>query len=105
MSSILIFIVTTYNNLEVQGYEEGGDIQENESHLPLLLTAALNGHEAVLKLLLNTGKANADSKDKDGRTALSWAAGNGHEAIVRLLLDTGKVDADSKDKDGWTPLY
>ena len=58
--------------------------------------AAENGHEAVVKLLLATGKVDADSKDKDGRTPLSWAAGEGHEAVVKLLLATGKVDADSE---------
>jgi len=43
-----------------------------------------NGHEAIVKLLLDTGKMDADSKDSDGRTPLSWAARNGHEAIVKL---------------------
>ncbi|RDW58305.1 hypothetical protein BP5796_12235 [Coleophoma crateriformis] len=44
------------------------------------------------------------SKDKNGRTQLSWAAEKGHEDTVRQLLHTGKVDADSKDKNGRTPL-
>ena len=68
--------------------------------------AAENGHEAVVGLLLATGKVDADSKDTlAGWTPLSWAAENGHEAIVRLLLTTGKVDADSKDTlAGQTPL-
>lgn len=47
--------------------------------------AAGGGHEAVVKLLLETGKVNINSKSKDGRTPLSWAAENGHEAIVKLL--------------------
>ena len=52
--------------------------------------AAENGHEAVVKLLLETGKVDADSKDEyDGRTPLSWAAENGHEAVVKLLLKMG----------------
>jgi hypothetical protein len=62
------------------------------------------GVEAVVKLLLDTGKVEADSKDNDGWTPLFWAADNGHEAIVKLLLDTGKVEADSKDEYGRTPL-
>jgi ankyrin repeat protein len=32
----------------------------------LLLWAVLNGHEAVIKLLLDIGKVDADSRDKDG---------------------------------------
>ena len=48
--------------------------------------AAQNGHEAVVKLLLETGKVDVDSKDKGyGQTPLSWAAQNGHEAVVKLL--------------------
>ncbi|KAF2181217.1 ankyrin, partial [Zopfia rhizophila CBS 207.26] len=55
-------------------------------------------------LLLETGKVEVDSKDKDDRTPLSWAAWYGHEAVVKLLLETGKVEMDSKDKDDRTPL-
>jgi hypothetical protein len=62
--------------------------------------AAQNGHEAVVKLLLDTGKVEADFRDKDGQTPLCWAALNGHEAIIKLLLDTDKVDANSRDKYG-----
>jgi ankyrin repeat protein len=51
--------------------------------------AACNGHEAIVKLLLATGKAEIDSKDKNGRTPLSWAEENGYEAVVKLLLDAG----------------
>jgi ankyrin repeat protein len=58
----------------------------------------------VVKLLLETGKVDVDSKDTTGRTPLSWAAGRGHEAVVKLLLETGMVDVDSKDTTGQTPL-
>ncbi|KAH8598548.1 ankyrin repeat-containing domain protein, partial [Bisporella sp. PMI_857] len=52
--------------------------------------AAENGHEAVVKLLLDTSKVDIDSQDyKNSQTPLSWAAENGHEAVVKLLLDTG----------------
>jgi ankyrin repeat protein len=47
--------------------------------------AAENRHEAVVKLLLATGKVDADSKGRDDRTPLSWAAENRHEAVVKLL--------------------
>ena len=66
--------------------------------------AAGNGHEAVAKLLLDSGKVHADSKDSSGRTPLWRAAENGHEAVVKLLLDSSKVHADSKASDGRTPL-
>ncbi|KAF8856795.1 hypothetical protein BDZ45DRAFT_593729 [Acephala macrosclerotiorum] len=54
--------------------------------------AAARGHEAVVKLLLETGKVEADSKDGDGWTPLWWAAENKHEAVIKLLLETNKVD-------------
>ena len=78
------------------------DLQDSYGRAPLSW-AAERGHEAVVKLLLETGKVDVDSKDRYGRTPLSWAADRGHEAVVKLLLETGKVDVDSKDR-GRTPL-
>ncbi|KXX74246.1 Vegetative incompatibility protein HET-E-1, partial [Madurella mycetomatis] len=43
--------------------------------------AAENGHEAVVRLLLDTGKVDIDTRDNMGQTPLSWAARNGHEAV------------------------
>jgi ankyrin repeat protein len=48
----------------------------------------VKGCEAVVKLLLDKG-ADLQSKDKYGRTPLSWAAEKGHEAVVKLLLKKG----------------
>ncbi|RKK65446.1 hypothetical protein BFJ69_g16275 [Fusarium oxysporum] len=66
--------------------------------------AAMRGNEAIVKLLLDTGKVNVNIPDVDGWTPLSWAAVGGHNAIINLLLDTGKVDIDARDENGWTPL-
>ena len=51
---------------------------------PLSL-AVQNGHGAVVKVLLDSGRVDADSEDsiKYGRTPLLWAAANGYEAVVR----------------------
>ena len=81
-----------------------GNEHENMDELYHRRSAAWNRHEAVVKLLLDTGKVNVDSKDGSGRTPLSWAAENGHEAVVKLLLDTGKVEVNSEDVHGRTPL-
>jgi ankyrin repeat protein len=77
----------------------------NPGFTSTMLLASYFGHEAVVKLLLATGKVDVDSKDKDSQTPLWWAAKEGHEAVVKLLLATGKVDVDFKDKLSQTPLW
>jgi ankyrin repeat protein len=62
--------------------------------------AAENGHDAIVKQLLDTSKVDTDSKDNDRRAPLLYAAMNGNEAIVKLLLDTGKVNVESRDEYG-----
>jgi ankyrin repeat protein len=65
--------------------EDEVDSKDIYSRTPLSWAAG-NGHEAVVKLLLATGKADIDSKDSGyGRTPLSWAARYGQEAVVKLL--------------------
>ena len=89
------------------------DLSEGVDHIDLLPPplpllppppASKSGHEAVVKLLLKTGKVDVDSKSNCGRTPLSWAAGAGYEAVVRLLIERDDVEADSKDNNGRTPL-
>ncbi len=46
-------------------------------------------HETVVELLLATYGVDADSKDSDGRSPLSWTAENGDEAIVTLIASNG----------------
>ena len=47
--------------------------------------------------------ADAESRDSDDKTPLSWAAGKGHDTTVKILLDKG-ANADSQEKDDKTPL-
>jgi ankyrin repeat protein len=74
-------------------------IRKNQSLLP---RAAADGHEAVVKLLLEKG-AELETKDKDSQTPLSCAAEMGHKAVVKLLLEKG-AQLETKNKDGYTPL-
>ena len=62
----------------------------------------MNGE--CVRLLLERENVDADSKDNDGRSPLSWAAESEDEPIVRLLLERMDVEADSKDNNGDSPL-
>ncbi|KAK7220776.1 hypothetical protein V2G26_008779 [Clonostachys chloroleuca] len=57
-------------------------------------------------MLLNTGRADVNSRDNNGRTPLSWAAGSPKSLFtVSMLLNTGRVDINSRDDNGRTPLW
>jgi ankyrin repeat protein len=58
--------------------------------------AAKRGHEVIVRLLLEAGHVDLDSKRGGNRTPLSWAAGLGYEGIVQLLLETDQVKVDSQ---------
>lgn len=77
--------------------------RDNSGRRPLSW-AAEKGHNAVVKLLIDTGKTDINSKDSISETPLSRAGCNGYEAVVKLLLDTGKADIESKDDHDRTPL-
>jgi len=78
-------------------------LKDDYGRTPLSL-AAEEGHEAIVRLLVERDDVEGDSKDKDDRTPLWWAAARGHAGVVRLLLESKKVNVDSKDLDGRTPL-
>lgn len=67
-----------------------GNSQNELGQCPLLI-ATENGHEAIVKMLLETGKVNVDSKDQYGQTPLWWAAQNGCEAVMKLLRSSSNV--------------
>ena len=60
--------------------------------------AAENGHEAVVKLLLERG-VDPYCKERVGHTPLLWAVEHGHETVVQQLLEKD-ADFESKDEDG-----
>ncbi|RYC80571.1 hypothetical protein BFJ63_vAg16545, partial [Fusarium oxysporum f. sp. narcissi] len=77
------------------------NVKDSAGRTPLWW-AAENGHESVVRLLLDRG-ASIEAADEDGRTPLWLAAAGGHEAAVQLLLDRD-ADTNAADKWGQTPL-
>src|SRR5205814_1539407 len=93
--SVVIAILDSEDNVDTESKDQGGQTA--------LHWAAWNGHEAVVKLLLEKG-AEPESKDQDGQTALHRAAENGHKAVVKLLLEKG-AELKSKDQYSLTALH
>ena len=95
----IVELVTVLINDE--GYEV--DQQDCAGRTPLSW-AAINGHEGVVKLLLERGNVDPDRPDKNNEGPLGWAAIKGHEGVVKLLLERENVDPNRPDKDDQTPL-
>ena len=69
----------------------------------LLFSAAMNGREDTLRLLLRKDKEEINSKNNEGKTALIIAAEYGYTKIVEILLHNG-ADVALKSKEGKTAL-
>jgi ankyrin repeat protein/serine/threonine protein kinase len=59
-----------------------------------LITAAMNGHVAVITALIQAG-GDVNAKDIHNKTAVLWAAQRGHAETVQLLLDSGATETDT----------
>ncbi|KEZ39997.1 1-alkyl-2-acetylglycerophosphocholine esterase [Scedosporium apiospermum] len=68
--------------------EKGADVETTgSSGQTLLATAVAGGREAIVRLLLATGRIDVNSRNHSGQTALWIAAERGHTTIVGLLLN------------------
>ena len=74
-------------------------------HYPITV-ASQQGHEEVVKILLEEYNANAEAETSDGWTALLFACKEGQEETVKILLDRiNNVNSVShKNACGKTPL-
>jgi ankyrin repeat protein len=68
-----------------------------------ILFAAIEGHGAIVELLLSAVNIDPDVPDSEGSTPLMYACWGGHVSIVRQLLARDDVDCNSLGS-GWTPL-
>lgn len=66
--------------------------------------AAADNQIDVVKLHLDLGNFNADSRDPNGYTAIHAAASYGHIELLRLLIERGG-DVNIQDNEGDTPLH
>ncbi|KAL4897764.1 ankyrin repeat-containing domain protein [Aspergillus ambiguus] len=60
---------------------------------------------SILEVLLGTGKVNPNSRDRYGRTPLSYAAEFSKPAVAKLLLETGVVGIDQESDEGCSPFF
>ncbi|KAH7007108.1 ankyrin repeat-containing domain protein [Ilyonectria destructans] len=75
----------------------------NDGFQPLLFAAAGEGHEVIVRLLLERGAA-IDYRDFEDKTLLTKAAEAGQYGVAKLLLDKGFY-IDAQDGYGQTPLF
>ena len=71
------------------GYQQ--ECKDSWGRTPLFWAAA-NGHEAVVKVLVEQEDVEADSKDRYGWTPFSQAAANGHEVVAKVLVEQEDVE-------------
>lgn len=72
---------------EIHPFRPGSELDG----LTPLIAAAKNGHDSIVKLLLQHESIQPDMS-KGGKTALSEAARNGNLGIVNMMLADGRVD-------------
>uniref|UniRef100_J3N804 PGG domain-containing protein n=1 Tax=Oryza brachyantha TaxID=4533 RepID=J3N804_ORYBR len=81
-------------------------MQDSQGLSPLH-AAALMGHAAAVRLLIQFSLASADVRDKHGRSFLHVAAVKGHCVIVSHALKTRMLEhhLNAQDREGNTPLH
>lgn len=78
---------------------------ENTSLVHVVARCGIQGVMNVILQRLGQVAVEADLKDDNGRTPLSFAAAEGHTTIVEVLLATGQINIESRDTEfSQTPL-
>lgn len=80
------------------------NVQDHDGDSALIL-AANNGHENIVKLLLQSPNINVNMRDKLGFTALMPASRDGNPNIVKLLLAKPEIDVNMQSNAGTTALW
>lgn len=83
---------------------QGADVNcRDRDGLTPLIWAAIQGHEEIVRLLLERG-GDLEARNHNGDTALMWASLMGHKDVVELILDHGANADVSEPKSGATAL-
>lgn len=69
-----------------------------------LMQASRSRFAFAVRHLLGCKNIKTDTKDKNGKTALSWAAYDDNDQVTELLIARNDVRINSKDITGMTPL-
>ena len=76
-----------------------------------LVVASVNGHEMVLRRLLevpdinpNIGSLDEKNNSRNNQTALMWAARLGHTSVVEALAADSRVEVNARTENGFTAL-
>jgi ankyrin repeat protein len=85
------------------GEESWVDSASDEGVTPLL-AASSEGHVSIVKMLLSTGGADVNAKDKEGTNSLMAASARGHLEVIQSLIVTEGIDVNSQNVDGHTAL-
>ncbi len=98
------------NELGVLAMLKGGinpNITNEKGNSPLIISASLGDLPSVQNLLAY--RANINTANKDGNTALIYAARYNHPAVIKMLLMPqtmqAPLDVDAQNKAGETALY
>ena len=106
ISVLMKFILATTTGVDeqaaVRGAEEDMHLEVRGSGRTALHVASCYGHQALVKLFLETN-ISLNEQDDEGRTALMLAVQRGHSGVVAELVKAG-ADISIKDKKGMTAV-
>ena len=86
-------------------FPSSADIPDNNGWAPVAWTFDAPGYTENFRLLLRSGRVNANQRDGVfGRSLLSWIASSSYLEMAAELIKFPDVDLESRDLNGRTPL-
>lgn len=85
--------------------EKGANVNATFFEAPLFYRLSIEGHEELIKLLIEEGGANVNAANADGATPLHWVCKNGYIEAAKLLIKKGANVNATISNHRWTPLH